>query len=145
MLLWQHDFDETIPASIDVAKEYESISTVNTHPGGIQVMGDYLAVGTGDQVRIFNIHSPLSPTQVPGIIDRGDKSGSTAALTQLWDGRFLLVVSEGDAKSLDFYISPGTNMNFYDDSDYEWFPSNLINDPKFFYGWDTFQSINLVT
>jgi hypothetical protein len=146
LLLWHYDFDETIPAAIDYARAYKGISTENTHPGGIQAMGDYLAVGTGDEVRIYNIHSPLASYGVGQIISRGDKSGSTTALAQLWDGTFLLVVSDSDAKSLDFYKSTGTTMENWNKSFYEWVPSKLIWDRnKFFYGWDTFQSINLVT
>ena len=146
LLLWHSDFENTIPAATDYARAYKRISTVNTHPGGIQAMGDYLAVGAGDEVKLYNIHSPWASYGFGEIIDREDKTGSATALAQLWDGSFLLVVSDGDAKSLDFYKSTGTSMKYWEDSFYTWVPSNLIWDRnKFFYGWDTFQSINLVT
>jgi hypothetical protein len=125
------------------------------HPGGIQVMGDILVVGTDSEVLFYDLSVPaslqLEEPPLGALPDPGSEYGTSAvALAQLETGRYLLVVLNGGAKSLDFYLS--------DEADTMASPSRSC--VKFsrvdrFYGlgsgsaltdiWDNYQGINLVT
>jgi hypothetical protein len=147
-LAWGVGIADTAPPANDLVVGTGWISNDQPHPGGIQVMGDILAVGTGNTVRFYDLADPLpdgQPGEALGELDRGDKTGSTTSLAQLYDGSFLLAVSTSDAKSLDFYTADFIGSGFQ--HFYEWEPSgdDLVSDDRFFYDWDAFQSLNFVT
>jgi len=124
------------------------------HPGGIQVMGNILAVGAGDEVHFYDLADPPNPVHLgpddpdahDGVgftIYREGLSGSSTSMAKLADGRYMLVVSNTDADPLTFYIS-----NQPDDLDlsegfsiFEVWKGDELDD----HDWSAYQSINLVT
>jgi hypothetical protein len=126
----------------------------HTHPGGIQTMGDILVVGTDSEVLFYDLSDPatLQPEEPPlgALPDPGSDYGTSAvALAQLETGRYLLVVLNGGAKSLDFYISDEPDTMAEHSQSYVKF-SRVDR----YYGWDScaltptwdnYQGINLVT
>lgn len=146
-LLKYYDFSSTYPNSSDIVVETGYLYEGDyKHPGGIQAMGDILAVGTGDKVSFVHLADPNNLTKSPYILELDEgKTGSTTALAQLHDGTYLLVLSSSDASSLDFFRSYNTNIDngFYHIA--EWLPEDLIMGYNDLYGWDAFQSLNLVT
>lgn len=91
------------------------ISTEHSHPGGVQVLGDFIAVGTGPTVQFYDVGNPgtLGGIDLIGRIepvigylpDRSPKSGSSTSLAKLQNGRYLLMVSSSDACPVHFYVS----------------------------------------
>jgi hypothetical protein len=164
-LLWDVDIEDTVPSSGDAIATTVWIDDVHEHPGSIQSMGSYLVVGTGNEIHFYDFQNPLSPQHlgppdpsawdgIGHILYRTGKSGSSTAMGQLQDGRYLLVVANSDAKDLDFYVSqqpyslqqPGTYPTFQDP--YPWERSQVsmgLGEFTFYYDWDTFQNISLVT
>jgi hypothetical protein len=144
------------PTAGDSVDQTVYISSNHTHPGGIQVIGDFLIVGTGPIVWFYDLADPagLQPNEpaMGTLPDRGEYSGSTTAMAQLEDGRYLLVISSSDAESVDFYISDEPDvLAVPDPSDVSFSrlhrSSNGWNycDNWWAWHWDSYQSIDLVT
>ena len=154
-LLFNEDFHDTAPSPSDAVYDSVTLPSEGSHPGGIQAMGEFLAVGAGDQFFIYDMHNPWEPSQSGGEFDRGDKSSSTSAIAQLQDGNYVLAISDSNASSIDFYRTNNEKWNPVDPDPAamvlvdEWKPDELQfaegNARYFFYGWDTFQNINFVT
>ena len=49
------DIDNTAPNSADIVVDTVNISSNQVHPGGIQAMGEILAVGTGSTLHFYNL------------------------------------------------------------------------------------------
>lgn len=155
------DFDDTPPNEGDYVARTLYISTEETHPGGIQVLGDILAVGTGPKVNFYDLDNPtfLSADEPPiaGAVpmDRGAYSASSTSLARLRSGHYLLAVSSSNAVPLDFYISYAPDS--LDDPDNShlrfvywdrWSPSELKLTPGIDFEhetWDAYQSLNFIT
>lgn len=150
-LAWGEDFQHTAPPPADAVHTAQVLPSTGSHPGGIQAMGDFLAVGAGSQFYFYDLQNPWQPAQIGGYFDRGSKSSSTAALAQLSDGAYLVAISDSDAASIDFYrtetVTPGglaaagAHLDTWYPADEGWGWPGLYNAAY----WDTFQNINLVT
>ncbi len=101
------------------------------HSGGLQSVGNYLAVGLEDsgtktcnrfgcktvkpprsKVAFWNVANPQSPRRT-GTLDHatGVEGAGTVSIAKLRDGRYLLVVGGTNANTLDFYVSGlGTDL-----------------------------------
>ena len=103
--LWPNlDFSSTPPDAADAIVVTKEITYTHTHPGGVQSMGNILAVGAGPHVRFYNMDPPDNPKQIGPTIDRSSLSSSSTSLAKLADGRYLLIVTSSDAKPIDFYL-----------------------------------------
>jgi len=145
---WHEDFNDTAPPSNDTIDHTWLISSQITHTGGIQALGNLLVTGIdeGDehQVRFYDFSNLEAPVRVGQIINRSRGGGATA-LSQLANGRYLLVVSaisNAGADILDFYISEEPrSFDSFRHID-EWFESELAGGLE---AWLDYQSLNLVT
>ena len=153
-LAWGADIAHTVPAASDAVYDTVLMPSDGYHPGGIQAAGDILAVGAGDQFYLYDMADPFAPDQIGGFLKRDNgKSSSTSAILQLSDGNHLVAVSEGDAKSLDFYrttnwaLSPEdlVELDGWQPHELRYAPRELRSHLYFFYDWDTFQNINLIS
>jgi hypothetical protein len=99
------------------------IDDENDHPGGMQRLGNVLAIameGRGDSSVVFlQLDDPLRPAVIRGATIRrpGLRKASAAALTRLPDGRVLAGVCWYEARLLrrdrawlDLYLSAGTDL-----------------------------------
>lgn len=116
------------------------------HGGGLQASGNIVALpleeGPGNgKVLLYDYSDPSNPALL-GTVYGASGAAGTASLTKLADGRFLLVIGQGDAKTLEFYISsdtaitPATVWTPYD----TWYQSEIASG-----SWGAFQSLNFVT
>jgi hypothetical protein len=139
--------------------------TRQRHPGGIQVMGDIMALSLAPDsgssppiIHLVDLSDPEHPDDpydapIQPLATRAEgNKGSLTALTQLQDRHYLLLVAKSGAP-VDFYISdePDSLRSF-------WFADRWPNaglepdkalryEPgrNFEFGWEGHQSINLVT
>lgn len=134
------DFNDTAPPNEDTIVETVWITNEFDHPGGFQIMGDYLPVGTDRQVRLYDLANPESPVNLGLILDRPGYTSSTTSLAKLADGHFLLVVSNSNAEQLDFYFSSQPNsvsgFTLYD---------AFSKDEVIGGDWHAYQNMNLVS
>jgi len=129
------------------------------HAGGIQVIGDYLAVGVEDnlerdksRVHFFDVASPEEPIGEPIItIQReGTKklatAGAVAVAKRARD--YLLIAGSWDSDTLDFYRSngaalrePGCEFTYWQTwSKNDACKENWCNDT-----WGSYQNLNLIS
>ncbi|MCI0539232.1 MAG: hypothetical protein L0Z50_28830, partial [Verrucomicrobiales bacterium] len=89
-----------------------------SHPGGIQLCGDILAVplesalddGLPDsRIDFFNVANPVHPVHLSSFEINGHNAG-VVGLTKLPDGHFLMVVTWGDNAEVEFFRSTGTSF-----------------------------------
>jgi hypothetical protein len=127
------------------------------HAGGMQLLGDILAIPlegkVGDESEIgkivfFDVSQPESPVELPVSLDLSSHEAGVVGLTRLADGRFLLVVTWGDNKTVEFYRSngndfkaPGFSFSLHD----SWSSTEVKNSAD---GWPTgktsYQGLTLV-
>ncbi|MCA9469918.1 MAG: hypothetical protein KC643_31350 [Nitrospira sp.] len=117
------------------------------HPGGLQVIGNYAAIGLGhgepERVVFYDMGRPLSPRKLPYeiLVPRAD----AIAITKLEDGKYLMMVRGGDEDPLFFFRSKHANL---EDPQFEkikdpWTPSQLLG-AKGKGHWRNYQNINFV-
>lgn len=139
-LLKNLDFEYTAPPDPDMIVTTVWITNEHDHPGGFQILGDYLAVGTDHLVHLYDLANPEAPIDMGVVLDRPGFSSSTTSLAKLADGHYLLVVSNSDAEQLDFYFSSQPNsiseFIFYD---------SFHKDEVLGGDWHAYQNMNLVT
>lgn len=89
------------------------------HAGGMQILGDILAVPLENKVGVdseigkvvfFDVSQPESPVELPVSLELSSHEAGVVGLTRLGDGRFLLVVTWGDNKTVEFYRSNGNDF-----------------------------------
>jgi hypothetical protein len=130
------------------------------HPGGIQMVGDILTVpleGKIDdpalpegKVVFYNCSEPTNPVKLNYELTTSHKIG-VVGITKLPDGYFLLVMSWGDSKDLDFYRS--SKKSFFEagfnftlvSSISEDYLNDLEADHFWEFGANSPQSLNFVT
>ncbi len=102
------------PPSNDVVVAVEEIDSHLKHAGGLQVTGDYLAIGVeeGQESKVFfyDVSNPRNPVKLPYVIDRPNVSAGATAIVQQSDGRFLVLVGGYNSNDLDFYRSTRTSL-----------------------------------
>jgi len=142
---WHADFNDTAPPIGDTIIHTESLSSSLNHAGGIQLLGNILAVplensdGTKSEIHFFDMSVPSQPRQVGQTLRRWNISAGTATLGQMPDGHYLLIVGGPDANPLDFYISALPNTLEFQHF-YQWDKRQILNGE-----FEAYQSINLVT
>jgi hypothetical protein len=97
------------PASDRVVKVVRSDSGFD-HSGGIQSVGQFLAVGLeeGSRSRVvfWDLADPRNPRRTGTLPHAtGVKGAGTVSIARLRDGRYLLIVGGANANTLDFYLS----------------------------------------
>jgi len=140
--LWPHlDVEDTAPPLIDTIIKTEPITADSNHSGGIQAMGEWLVVpveGEPSGIYLYNLANPENPVPMGKILDVYVSTATAAALAQLQDYRFLLiVVSSSDGGGMGFFISaaPWDYLNW--EKIASWGPA--------FSPWENYQNLNLVT
>ena len=103
-----------------IVKYQEYSSPVRRHGGGMQVNGDYAVVAFEDpnhavdaSFRTFDLSDPPNSFSGPTVFRQSgtDKTqGSSAALTRINDGRFMVMVFGDDAADVEVFVSAGTTM-----------------------------------
>ncbi len=102
-------------ASLGIPRDdWDSKISGRYHPGGFQVAGDYLYVGLDGvpaeaQLRIYNVHDPLSPVAVGSVITPSGQASAVAA-TMLGEGKILIGVGHlsksGTRKIHMYWVDP---------------------------------------
>ncbi|UCH69695.1 MAG: hypothetical protein JSV29_05435, partial [Candidatus Bathyarchaeota archaeon] len=130
------------------------------HVGGIQMVGDILAVPLEDRaddtlpegkVVFYNCSEPTNPVKLGYELNTPSHKIGVVGITKLPDGYFLLVMSWGDSKDLDFYRS--SKKSFFDagfnftrvSSISEDYLNDLEADHFWEFGKNSPQSLNFVT
>ena len=135
---WPHSADRVV-AGIGALDGYK-------HGGGLQASGNIVALpleeGPGNgKVVLYDYSDPSNPAWL-GTVYGASGAAGTASLTKLADGRFMLVIGQGDAKVLEFYISSSTVLS----PSTTWAPYDTWYLPEIPLGdWGAFQSLNFVT
>jgi len=115
----------TVPTK-DTIKHVIEVDGDYWHAGGVTSFGDYLVVGAEagcssterlfgqcsleSTIHFYSTSNALSPKKLPYVVERPAASAGAVALTQLDDGKFLLLVGRVDSEILDFYLSSGTSL-----------------------------------
>ena len=87
------------------------------HSGGIQSVGQFLAVGLEEgsrsRVAFWDLADPRNPRRVGTLAHAtGVKGAGTVSIARLLGGRYLLIVGGENANTLDFYLSrAGTGLS----------------------------------
>jgi hypothetical protein len=103
-------FHQTAPPSTDRIVGAWANDPGFSHAGGMQQLGNYLAVpveASSSKVIMFDMASLTRLYDVP---HTESSEAGTASLAKLADGRFLLTIGRTDAATLDFYVSTSTNL-----------------------------------
>lgn len=127
-LIPRKPFRDSPPPAEDIVVKTQLIDGEHEHPGGIQVLGQFLIVGVDEEVHLYDLSDPRRPEHLgppeTGALDgigpiftRPGKTGSSTSLAKLSSGRYLLVISSSDARPLDFYISDQANALLNDPAD----------------------------
>jgi len=138
----------TAPAAGDRVVTVVPSDPAFNHSGGMQSVGEFLAVGLEEgarsRVAFWNVSDPLRPRRV-GTLEHttGVKGAGTVSLAKLRGGRYLLIVGGANANNLDFYLSrAGTSLaNPTFDFTATWNESQLVGGDSEF---GNYQSLNLV-
>ncbi len=119
-----------------------------SHYGGMQAMGNVLAIGAEDGnasfVAFWNVAEPTRPRRMSTITTSTYTDGAgTVALTKLVDGSYLLIIGGADSNKLAFLrSSPGMS---FERPDFKlvgtWKRDELIGGDK---KWGDYQSLNLL-
>jgi hypothetical protein len=163
------DYDDTPPSASDGVVKTVYLSADYDHVGGIQALGQWLAVSleAGDPTRAIvdlydlTYYPPAlnqDAVRIPGVetLVINGSTGTATALTKLADGRYLLAVhSTRDGGGLDFFISYAPHSLAPENGRFlrflpldHWSSSELLLDPMVdfeFPKWDPYQSINFIT
>jgi len=127
------------------------LSRLLTHGGGIQVIGDVLAMGIegGGRSRVvfYDVRSPESPRKLGYEVDRPSAPAGACGILRRADGRYLLLVGRSESNVLDFYLSAGTSLRdgdpgfgFLD----TWFEGELRAENGMDHEFGDYQGLNLL-
>ncbi len=103
---------EVPPNPMDFIAKAQSITLEYDHPGGIQIIGKYLLVGSDGNIghtrdtalfTLWDLEFPLAPRlvwqwELPG------QNANSVGIVRLEDGRYLMLRALTDAKQLEFYL-----------------------------------------
>lgn len=104
---------------LDATQVNVLMDRVDSHPGGFQAVGDYLATGMsrgedrGCQIKFWRVINPTGPVYLdtPSFtVPDGGHQAETTAMVRLADGRYLVAVGSHKQSQLDFYVSSGTYL-----------------------------------
>lgn len=134
------------------------------HAGGMQALGNFLAVGVersdvrhpitheilepgASRALFYDLSDPRAPRKLDTEIDHTDLANAAGAVLmgRLLDGRILVGIGRGDSAVIDFYVSGGTELEGAVFAHFDtWSRGELrtdIGDDDF----GDYQSVNLVT
>lgn len=127
---------------------YDRLDAGFNHSGGMQSVGDFLAVGLEDDERSRVVFWTVSDVRHPSRVgalrhETGVDGAGTISLAKLRGGRHLLIVGGTDANTLDFYLSrAGTGLaNPRFDHTATWTEDELVGGDSEF---GNYQNLNLV-
>ncbi|WP_224363258.1 hypothetical protein [Hyalangium versicolor] len=137
--------EDTTPLVLDYAAAALPLDDGYAHGGGMQAIGNIVALpmeeGPGNgKVVLYDFSSPTAPVKL-STVEGASTAAGTASLTKLADGRFMLVLGQWDAKTLEFFLSTGTNILTTG-----WEPYDVWQDTEVPSGhWGSFQNLNFIT
>lgn len=123
------------------------------HAGGIQAVGNHLAVGfegdRGSRVEFWGVGDPEQPVRHASLAhETGVEGAGTVSIARLRDSRYLLIVGGKNANALDFYVTrpgagspataPWTHVATWRESQLR---SEIPGDREF----GNYQNLNLIT
>ena len=119
-LAYNLDFRYTMPPWNDGIVTVVDSDYGYDHAGGIQVIGDVLAVplenGSGSRVVFWDMSVPANPQRLytlelssSSVYSDVGHAGA-AAVTKIQDGRYIVAVAGYDARKVDFYVSDTTDI-----------------------------------
>eukprot|EP00933_Yihiella_yeosuensis_P047927 TRINITY_DN4391_c0_g1_i2.p1 TRINITY_DN4391_c0_g1~~TRINITY_DN4391_c0_g1_i2.p1 ORF type:complete len:467 (-),score=102.01 TRINITY_DN4391_c0_g1_i2:207-1520(-) len=131
-----------------------------SHPGGVSMSGDILIVGVeagcsamsrvfggctkASVVRFYDLSDPKNPKRLPYSIERPTETAGAVSVVRQQNGKFLLMVGEGDSAVIDFYVSTTTDGDLSKDPGFvqvgTWKKENLIGAGS----WRSYQSLQLI-
>ncbi|WP_164016651.1 hypothetical protein [Pyxidicoccus trucidator] len=139
--------EDTAPPGDDRAVTALPVLEGYTHGGGMQAVGNIVALPMEEgpwagRIALYDYNSTLSPSPFAFIYGNTANAG-TASLTKLSNGRYLLLLGQYDAKSLEVFFSTESNLrsgtNQWSRTD-QWYDWELASGE-----WGPFQNLNLVT
>ncbi|MFP2928691.1 hypothetical protein ACLESO_26545 [Pyxidicoccus sp. 3LG] len=139
--------EDTAPPGDDRAVAALPVLDGYLHGGGMQAVGNVVALpmeqGAGaGRIALYDFNSTLSPSPFAYVQGLTANAG-TASLTKLSNGRYLLLLGQYDAKSLEVFFSTETNIR---SATNQWTRVDPWHDWELASGeWGPFQSLNLVT
>ncbi|MFP2905366.1 hypothetical protein ACLESD_09980 [Pyxidicoccus sp. 3LFB2] len=139
--------EDTAPPGDDRAVAALPVLDGYAHGGGMQAVGNIVALpmeegpGAG-RIALYDYSTTQTPSPF-AFISGGTANAGTASLTKLSNGRYLLLLGQHDAKSLEVFLSTESNLrsgtNQWSRVD-QWFEGELASGE-----WGAFQNLNLVT
>jgi len=144
------------PLSGQVVKRVIVDSTL-THAGGLQISGDLLAIGAEaqcslmqrvfggcskrSQVFFFDVSDPMNPVKLPTVIDRPGKTAGAVGIGRQENGKWLVMVGDGDNNNIDIYLEG-------DDGSFSliasWSKYELLKDAGVAGGYKSYQNMNIL-
>ncbi|MFO0736140.1 MAG: hypothetical protein U0270_09680 [Labilithrix sp.] len=99
--------DDKVIGKVDIDEGFE-------HAGGLQTLGDVLAVplenGKASRVVFYDVADPKAPRRLTTVERPDIGEAGSAGLAELPDGRTLLVVGRKGDQTLDFYTTAATDL-----------------------------------
>ncbi|WP_163988935.1 hypothetical protein [Pyxidicoccus caerfyrddinensis] len=139
--------EDTAPPGDDRAVTALPVLGGYVHGGGMQAVGNIVALpmeegpGAG-RVALYDYNSTLNPSPFAYVTGNTANAG-TASLSKLSDGRYLLLLGQYDAKSLEVFFSTETHLR---SGTNQWLRTDQWYDGELASGdWGPFQNLNLVT
>lgn len=139
--------EDTAPPVEDRAVTALPVLGGYAHGGGMQAVGNIVALpmeegpGAG-RVAFYDYNATLTPSPFAYVAGSTANAG-TASLSKLSNGRYLLLLGQYDAKSLEVFFSSENNLR---SGTNQWLRADQWYDGELASGeWGPFQNLNLVT
>ncbi|CAE7306430.1 ftsH [Symbiodinium natans] len=133
------------------------VDSTLTHAGGFQISGDLLAIGAEaqcspmqrvfggckhrSQVLFFDLSDPLNPVKLPTFIDRPGKTAGAVGIVRQANGKWLVMVGDGDNNNIDLYVEgEAGSFNLVA----SWGKQELLKDAGVEGGYKSYQNMNVL-
>lgn len=145
---------DTAPPETDRVAGYRKFNW--KHPGGMQAVGDILAVPLEDpnfettvqgRIAFLDMRDPAEPVEMLVSITSTEHKFGVAGFTRLADGHYMVAATWGDGDYVEFYRSNGTNFlapGFRFDLHDTWAADELLGFGEWPTGKTSYQMLNFV-
>jgi hypothetical protein len=139
--------EDTAPPAEDRVVTALPVLDGYSHGGGMQAVGNLVALPMeqgpwAGRIALYDYTATLSPSPFAYVYGTTANAG-TASIAKLSDGRYLLLLGQYDAKSLEVFFSTGDDLR---SGTNQWNRVDSWNEGELPSGeWGPFQSLNLVT
>lgn len=139
--------EDTVPSSSDRAVTALPVLDGYAHGGGMQAVGNVVALPMEEgpwagRIALYDYNFTLNPSPFAYVYGNTPNAG-TASLTKLSNGRYMLLLGQYNATSLEVFFSTESNIrsatNQWSRVD-QWYAWELSSGE-----WGPFQNLNLVT